>query len=161
MAGRRDFRPARCRGGRPKQSIYRFLRADIALFLDARKTGVLRREGLYQSQVREWRAERDAKAAGLVPPRNSHRASPRSSLSETERLRAENARLTKELAKSQAVVEIMGKLIQPFFFPPPAFRLNRVFGVRVPTVQCLFPSYWVSRRLVMRIIDQRTIASWW
>ena len=74
------------------------------------KSAVLRREGLYQSQVREWRAERDATAAGLVPPRNSHRAAPRSSGSETERLRAENARLTKELAKSQAVVEIMGKL---------------------------------------------------
>ena len=74
------------------------------------KSGVLRREGLYQSQVREWRAERDARAAGLVPPRNSHRASPRSSISETDRLRAENARLKKELAKSQAVVEIMGKL---------------------------------------------------
>ncbi len=74
------------------------------------KSGVLRREGLYQSQVREWRAERDAKAAGLVPPRNSHRASTKSSISETDRLRAENARLTKELAKSQAVVEIMGKL---------------------------------------------------
>jgi hypothetical protein len=74
------------------------------------KSGVLRREGLYQSQIREWRAERDATAAGLVPPRNSHRASPRSSISETDRLRAENARLTKELAKSQAVVEIMGKL---------------------------------------------------
>ena len=78
---------------------------------DPRERGaLLRREGLYQSQIREWRAERDAKAAGLVPPRNSHRASPRSSVSETDQLRAENARLTKELAKSQAVVEIMGKL---------------------------------------------------
>jgi transposase-like protein len=73
------------------------------------KAGVLRREGLYQSQVREWRAENQAKAAGLVPKRNSHRATPKSSTSE-DRLRAENARLRKELAKSQAVVEIMGKL---------------------------------------------------
>ncbi len=73
------------------------------------KAGVLRREGLYQSQVREWKAERDARAAGLVPQRTSHRAS-KTSASETDRLRAENARLTKELAKSQAVVEIMGKL---------------------------------------------------
>ena len=29
------------------------------------KSGVLRREGLYQSQVREWRAQRDAVAAVL------------------------------------------------------------------------------------------------
>ncbi len=74
------------------------------------KAAVLRREGLYQSQVREWRAERDARAAGLVPKRHSHRSSPKRSASETDRLRAENARLAKELAKSQAVVEIMGKL---------------------------------------------------
>jgi len=73
------------------------------------KAAVLRREGLYQSQVREWRAERDAKAAGLVPKRHSHRTS-KASGSEADRLRAENARLLKELAKSQAVVEIMGKL---------------------------------------------------
>jgi transposase len=73
------------------------------------KAAVLRREGLYQSQVREWRAERDAKAAGLVPKRNSHRTS-KTSTSEADRLRVENARLAKELAKSQAVVEIMGKL---------------------------------------------------
>ena len=57
------------------------------------KAGVLRREGLYQSQVREWKAERDARAAGLVPQRTSHRAT-RTSASETDRLRAENARLT-------------------------------------------------------------------
>ncbi|MGI8415955.1 MAG: transposase [Nakamurella sp.] len=72
------------------------------------KAGVLRREGLYQSQVREWRAERDVRAAGLVPKRTSHRTSAKSS--EADRLRAENARLAAELAKSQAVVEIMGKL---------------------------------------------------
>jgi transposase len=74
------------------------------------KAGVLRREGLYQSQVREWRAERDTRAAGLVPRRSSHRSSQKLSGSETDRLRAENVRLTRELAKSQAVVEIMGKL---------------------------------------------------
>ncbi len=74
------------------------------------KAAVLRREGLYQSQVREWRTELDARAAGLVPKRNSHRTSAKASGSEADRLRLENARLTKELAKSQAVVEIMGKL---------------------------------------------------
>lgn len=74
------------------------------------KSGVLRREGLYQSQVREWRAERDARAAGLVPKRNSHRTSRTSSATESDRLRTENARLTRELAKSQAVVAILGKL---------------------------------------------------
>ncbi len=84
--------------------------AEYAAAPHGEKAAVLRREGLYQSQVREWRAERDARAAGLVPKRYSHRSSPKKSASETDRLRAENARLAKELAKSQAVVEIMGKL---------------------------------------------------
>lgn len=34
-----------------------------------------RREGRYQSQVREWRAERDVRAFRLVPKRSSHRPS--------------------------------------------------------------------------------------
>lgn len=77
------------------------------------KAGVLRREGLYQSQVREWRAQQDAVAAGLIPKRNSHKGSKGSSKparSEAEQLRAENVRLTRELAKSQAVVSILEKL---------------------------------------------------
>ena len=74
------------------------------------KSAVLRREGLYQSQIREWSAARDARARGLVPKGNSHRRSGKSSGSDVDRLVAENSRLTRELAKSQAVVEIMGKL---------------------------------------------------
>jgi hypothetical protein len=72
----------------------------------------LRREGLYQSQIREWTDARDAVARGSAPKRNSHHRSGKSagSSQEADRLRAENARLTRELAKSQAVVEIMGKL---------------------------------------------------
>ena len=75
------------------------------------KAAVLRREGLYQSRVREWTVARDALARGLVPKRNSAHLSGKSAgSSEADRLRTENARLTRELAKSQAVVEIMGKL---------------------------------------------------
>jgi len=76
-----------------------------------KKGGVLRREGLYQSQIREWTAARDAVAHGVPPSRRPHRPSGSSgSQSDGDRLRAENQRLTRELAKSQAVVEIMGKL---------------------------------------------------
>src|SRR5664279_3349943 len=71
--------------------------AEYAAAPHGQKSAVLRREGLYQSQIREWTDARDAVARGLVPKRNSHH-------------RAENSRLTRELAKSQAVVEIMGKL---------------------------------------------------
>ena len=86
--------------------------AEYAAAPHGEKSAVLRREGLYQSQIREWTDARDAIAQGLPPRPNSHHRSGKSagSWQETDRLRTENARLTRELAKSQAVVEIMGKL---------------------------------------------------
>ena len=86
--------------------------AEYAAAPHGEKSAVLRREGLYQSQIREWTDARDAVARGLVPKRNSHHRSGKSagSSQDADRLRSENARLTRELAKSQAVVEIMGKL---------------------------------------------------
>ena len=74
------------------------------------KAAVLRREGLYQSQIREWTIARDAltRDAGGAPGRR-HRAKA-AGTDDSGRLRAENQRLTRELATSQAVVEIMGKL---------------------------------------------------
>jgi transposase-like protein len=86
------------------------------------KAAVLRREGLYQSQIREWTYARDAiaaDAAAAPPPRRPHRRRVNGTAgnpaaagdsAEADRLRVENQRLTRELAKSQAVVEIMGKL---------------------------------------------------
>ena len=86
--------------------------AEYAAAPHGEKSAVLRREGLYQSQIREWTDARDAIARGLPPRPSSHHRSGKSAGSgqETDRLRSENARLTRELAKSQAVVEIMGKL---------------------------------------------------
>lgn len=74
------------------------------------KAAVLRREGLYQSQVREWTAARDALTAQAPAHRRAHRATAGRGKDDPARLRAENERLTRELAKSQAVVAIMGKL---------------------------------------------------
>jgi len=73
------------------------------------KAAVLRREGLYQSQIREWVRARDAVTRGASAPRRAHRASV-GVKDDPGRLRAENQRLVRELAKSQAGVEIMGKL---------------------------------------------------
>ena len=85
--------------------------AEYAAAPHGEKSAVLRREGLYQSQIREWTDARDALVRGLPPKRHSHHRSGKSvGSSGAERLRAENARLSRELAKSQAVVEIMGKL---------------------------------------------------
>ena len=77
------------------------------------KTAVLRREGLYQSQIREWTAARDALTRdaltrGASAPRRAHRGT--AGKDDPAVLRAENQRLARELAKSRAVVEIMGKL---------------------------------------------------
>lgn len=75
------------------------------------KSAVLRREGLYHSTVREWMQARDAVAREASRPTRRHGGSGRAGGTEDPgKLRAENARLTRELAKSQAVVEIMGKL---------------------------------------------------
>ncbi len=77
------------------------------------KAAVLRREGLYQSQIREWTQARDAVARGQsATRRRPHRPAQGSAGGKDDlvRLRAENQRLARELAKSQAVVEIMGKL---------------------------------------------------
>jgi len=75
------------------------------------KAAVLRREGLYQSQIRRWTEARDALNSGASSSRRPHRATSSGvGKDEATRLRAENQRLTRELAKSAAVVEIMGKL---------------------------------------------------
>ena len=75
------------------------------------KSAVLRREGLYHSTVREWMQARDAVAREASGPTRRYGGSGRAGGTEDPgKLRAENARLSRELAKSQAVVEIMGKL---------------------------------------------------
>jgi transposase-like protein len=78
------------------------------------KAAVLRREGLYQSQVQKWMAARDRVALGAAGPRPAkrlHRAKGAAGgKDDPVRLRAENERLARELAKAQAVVEVMGKL---------------------------------------------------
>jgi hypothetical protein len=51
-----------------------------------------------------------ALARGASAPRRAHRARAGGGKDDPDRLRAENQRLSRELAKSQAVVEIMGKL---------------------------------------------------
>ena len=75
------------------------------------KSAVLRRKGLYHSHIREWSAARDAGAlSGLADARTSARRPHRAAGSETERLRAQNARLAAQLAQTRAALDIMGKV---------------------------------------------------
>ena len=74
---------------------------------------LLRREGLYQSHVEKWRKARDQgllTAGRATPAVGSSRGDSGSKvLSENRKLKLENERLTAELAKTRAVLEIVGK----------------------------------------------------
>jgi transposase len=77
------------------------------------KSAVLRREGLFHSHVKEWSRACDA---GVTPASTNGSGSTSATTSrlsraerETERLRAENARLNAKLAQTQAALSIMGK----------------------------------------------------
>jgi transposase len=88
--------------------------------------GLLRREGLYHSHIIEWRKARDAGTLVARPaaerpearqgkekeqptPRRRRRGGNTAEQSEVERLRRQNEKLARDLARTQAALEIMGK----------------------------------------------------
>lgn len=73
------------------------------------KGALLRREGLYHSHIIDWRTARDAGALDALAAKPSGPAGRTAAEKEAERLRAENARLAAELAKSQKALAILGK----------------------------------------------------
>lgn len=73
------------------------------------KGEILRRERLYSAHIVEWRKQRDEGAlAGLSRAKGRPPADDRDK--ELAELRAEKARLEKELAKAQFVIDVQGKL---------------------------------------------------
>lgn len=74
------------------------------------KSAVLRREGIYQTQVAEWAKARDAAAAGAPYRRNRKpRSKESSSADRLVKLEAENKRMARQLAQTQAALSVMGK----------------------------------------------------
>lgn len=75
------------------------------------KGAVLRRERLYHSHVKEWRAARDAGAVENLVDRRTSPARAKKSAAEVEngKLRQQVARLEKDLARNKAALEVMGK----------------------------------------------------
>jgi hypothetical protein len=88
--------------------------------------GLLRREGLYHSHIIEWRKARDAgtlvarpaaerpeawrgKEKEQAAPRRRRRGGSTAEQAEVERLRRQNEKLARDLARTQAALEIMGK----------------------------------------------------
>ncbi|MGP3964944.1 transposase [Nonomuraea sp. 3N208] len=84
---------------------------------DGTKGSILRREGLYESSISLWRRQRDnGELASASNPVNAPRARKTPEQLELERLRKENAALTrdkaraeKKLAQTEAALDIMGK----------------------------------------------------
>ena len=69
----------------------------------------MRREGLYSSQIVDWRRARDTGAlAGLARPRGRPAPDPRDV--QIARLQKEKDRLERELAKARFVVDVQAKL---------------------------------------------------
>jgi transposase len=75
----------------------------------AERGALLRREGLYHSHVQQWRAARDQGALQALTDKPAGRAAPSKADAQAQRLRKENERLTAELARTKAALEIMGK----------------------------------------------------
>ncbi|GAA3604179.1 hypothetical protein GCM10022419_105990 [Nonomuraea rosea] len=74
------------------------------------KGALLRREGLYHSHIIEWRKARDAGALNALAAKPSGPKTRKSGAEkENERLRARAERAERELAKTKAALEIMGK----------------------------------------------------
>jgi transposase len=71
------------------------------------KGALLRREGIYSSQITEWRKARDA--GSLAALGSKPRASRSAEMREADRLRKKNKRLEAELAKTRTALDIMGK----------------------------------------------------
>src|SRR5437588_7683659 len=74
------------------------------------KGALLRREGLYSSIITDWR--RAHRKGELVVTEGRANAGGRGAPSRNEvaRLRAENERLRKKLAKAEAIIEVQGKV---------------------------------------------------
>jgi len=75
---------------------------------EGEKGSVLRREGLYSSQITEWRLARDAGALGALEPGTRQ---PKRSAAEVEleKLKRKHERTEAELARTRLALDIMGK----------------------------------------------------
>lgn len=75
---------------------------------DGEKGSVLRREGLYSSQITEWRQARDAGALGGLAARTRQPQRQPAEV-ELEKLKRRHERTEVELARTRLALEIMGK----------------------------------------------------
>ncbi len=81
---------------------------------------LLRREGLYSSNLTTWRRQRDEGILqGLQPVKRGRKPSePNPLLPELERLRKENVRLEKRLKRAELIIEVQKKVSQMLEIEP-------------------------------------------
>src|SRR5687768_17027688 len=102
--------PERSRGRRQFSAKYEARVLDEYDTLDKAGRGALvRGEGLYSSLITEWRGQRDRGALEALG-RRAGRPSADQRDAEIARLKRENERLTDDLGKARAVIEVQGKL---------------------------------------------------
>ncbi len=73
---------------------------------------ILRREGIYSSTLTDWRRLRDSGAVGALRPakRGPKIAKPHPQADEVAQLQRDNARLTRRLARAEAIIDLQKKV---------------------------------------------------
>jgi transposase len=103
------------RAGQPKRRAFTAAyKARILQEYDQAETGrergaLLRREGLYSSHITDWRRSRDTGAVNGLADKPAGRPGRSTEAVEIERLRRENEKLTAELTRTKAALEVVGK----------------------------------------------------
>jgi len=80
---------------------------------------LLRREGLYASNLITWRGQRDRGVlSALAPKKRGRKGSVRDPLhAENEKLRKENERLTSRLRQAEIIIDVQKKISQILWIP--------------------------------------------
>ena len=80
---------------------------------------LLRREGLYSSNLTAWRRQRDEGVLSALTPRKRGRKGtvPHPLIRENEKLRKENERLTRRLQQAELIIDVQKKVSQMLGVP--------------------------------------------
>jgi transposase len=103
------------RSGRPRRRTFtaaykaRIVREYDQAAGPGERGALLRREGLYTSHISQWRNSRDTGAENGLEERPAGRPARSAESAEIEKLKKENEKLTAELARTKAALEVVGK----------------------------------------------------
>jgi transposase len=71
---------------------------------------ILRREALYSSHLAEWRKERERGTLAALAKKRGPKSKKDPLLDENERLKRENAKLKKQLAQAEVIIDVQKKV---------------------------------------------------